>query len=221
MPIEPETRKVILDAAKGSLIDRGYGSLSTRGIAERAGVPLSQIHYHYGSKQNLLLAVLEEENRRLLERQSSLYSSDMPLWKQWEQACDFLEDDLDSGYVRVLQEMIAAGWSGGTVAAALRDLVARARAGRLRSSEVAEATMTVTNLGDQGVEEVHGVIHPPQVALVGFGRVADRPWAVGGLLGVRPVVRATLAADHRASDGHTGGRLLTVIDRLLRSPAQL
>lgn len=120
MPTEPETRKVILDAAKASLVDRGYGSLSTRGIAERAGVPLSQIHYHYGSKQNLLLAVLEEENRRLLERQSRLYSSDMPLWKQWEQACDFLEDDLDSGYVRVLQEMTAAGWSDDEIAEAVR-----------------------------------------------------------------------------------------------------
>lgn len=120
MPTEPETRKVILDAAKASLIDRGYGSLSTRGIAERAGVPLSQIHYHYGSKQNLLLAVLEEENRRLLERQSRLYSSDMPLWKQWEQACDFLDDDLDSGYVRVLQEMTAAGWSDDEIAEAVR-----------------------------------------------------------------------------------------------------
>jgi AcrR family transcriptional regulator len=120
LPTEPETRKVILDAAKASLIDRGYGSLSTRGIAERAGVPLSQIHYHYGSKQNLLLAVLEEENRRLLERQSRLYSSDMPLWKQWEQACDFLDDDLDSGYVRVLQEMTAAGWSDDEIAEAVR-----------------------------------------------------------------------------------------------------
>jgi len=120
LPTEPETRKVILDAAKASLVDRGYGSLSTRGIAERAGVPLSQIHYHYGSKQNLLLAVLEEENRRLLERQSRLYSSDMPLWKQWEQACDFLEDDLDSGYVRVLQEMTAAGWSDDEIAEAVR-----------------------------------------------------------------------------------------------------
>lgn len=117
---EPETRTVILEAAKASLIQSGYGSLSTRRIAERAGVPLSQIHYHYGSKQNLLLAVLEEENRRLLERQSRLYSSEMPLWKQWEQACDFLEDDLDSGYVRVLQEMTAAGWSDDEIAEAVR-----------------------------------------------------------------------------------------------------
>lgn len=117
---EPETRTVILEAAKASLIESGYGALSTRRIAERARVPLSQIHYHYGSKQNLLLAVLEEENRRLLERQARLYSSEMPLWKQWEQACDFLEDDLDSGYVRVLQEMTAAGWSDEAISTAVR-----------------------------------------------------------------------------------------------------
>lgn len=120
MTAEPETRSAILDAAKASLVERGYGGLSTRAIAERAGVPLSQIHYHYGSKQNLVLAVLEAENKQLLERQSRLYASDMPLWKQWEQACDFLEDDLDSGYVRVLQEMTAAGWSDTEIAEAVR-----------------------------------------------------------------------------------------------------
>lgn len=104
---------------------------------------------------------------------------------------------------------------------ALRDLVERARAGRLRSSEMSDPTLTVTNLGDQGAEEVHGVIYPPQVALVGFGRVTERPWASGGLLGVRPTVRATLAADHRASDGHEGSRLLAALDRLLRAPEAL
>ncbi len=81
---------------------------------------MSQIHYHFGSKQNLVLAVLEEENRRLLARQNEMYSSDAPLAKQWEQACDFLDQDIDSGYVRILQEMIAAGWSNPEVAAAVR-----------------------------------------------------------------------------------------------------
>jgi pyruvate dehydrogenase E2 component (dihydrolipoamide acetyltransferase) len=79
----------------------------------------------------------------------------------------------------------------------------------------------VTNLGDQGVESVHGVIHPPQVALVGFGRVVRRPWAVGEMLGIRPVVSVTLAADHRATDGFTGGRYLTAVDRLLQHPEEL
>jgi AcrR family transcriptional regulator len=85
-------------------------------IAETAGVPLSQIHYHFGSKQNLVLELLEQENRRLLGRQAAMFGSDMPLWKQWQQACDFLDDDLESGYVRVLQEMVAAGWSDAEIA---------------------------------------------------------------------------------------------------------
>ncbi|HSC64627.1 MAG TPA: 2-oxo acid dehydrogenase subunit E2, partial [Caldimonas sp.] len=99
----------------------------------------------------------------------------------------------------------------------LRDLVARARRGGLRSSEMADPTITVTNLGDQGVDEVLGVIYPPQVALVGFGRIQDRPWAVDGMLGVRPVVTATLSADHRASTGAEGARFLTALERHLRN----
>jgi len=120
MPAEPSTSQLILESTKAELIDSGYSSLSTRSIAQRAGVPLSQIHYHFGTKQNLVLSVLEEENRKLLERQSLLYSSEIPLWKQWEQACGFLEDDLMSGYVRVLQEMTAAGWADDEIASAVR-----------------------------------------------------------------------------------------------------
>ena len=104
---------------------------------------------------------------------------------------------------------------------AMRDLVTRARAGRLRGTEMSDPTLTVTNLGDQGVESVHGVIYPPQVALVGFGRVVERPWAVDGMLAVRPVVSLTLAADHRATDGFSGGRLLATIDQLLQTPEEL
>ncbi|WP_237546025.1 2-oxo acid dehydrogenase subunit E2 [Streptomyces sp. SID1046] len=95
------------------------------------------------------------------------------------------------------------------------------RSGRLRASETADPTLTVTNLGDQGVEAVFGVIYPPQVALVGLGRVTERPVAVDGMLTVHPTVTATLAADHRASDGATGARLLTAIDRLLQRPEEL
>jgi len=84
-----------------------------------------------------------------------------------------------------------------------------------------DATITVTNLGDQGVEVVHGVIYPPQVALVGFGKVAERPWVEEGRLVVAPVVTASLAADHRASDGHRGGLFLAEIARLLQDPAWL
>jgi pyruvate dehydrogenase E2 component (dihydrolipoyllysine-residue acetyltransferase) len=107
------------------------------------------------------------------------------------------------------------------IMAGVRDLVQRARAGRLRSSEMSDPTLTVTNLGEHGVDLVHGVIYPPQVALVGFGAVRERPWTADGMLGVRPTVTATLAADHRASDGHTGSRLLTLIDRQLQKPETL
>jgi pyruvate dehydrogenase E2 component (dihydrolipoyllysine-residue acetyltransferase) len=107
------------------------------------------------------------------------------------------------------------------IMAGVRDLVQRARAGRLRSSEMSDPTLTVTNLGDRGVDLVHGVIYPPQVALVGFGAVRERPWAIDGMLGVRPIVVATLAADHRASDGHAGGRFLTLIERRLQKPENL
>jgi pyruvate dehydrogenase E2 component (dihydrolipoamide acetyltransferase) len=103
----------------------------------------------------------------------------------------------------------------------LRDLVSRARAGRLQRAEMADPTITVTNLGDLGVESVFGVIYPPQVAMVGFGRVMEQPWAQHGLLGVRPAVIATLSADHRVSDGLRGGRYLTRIDELLQKPEEL
>jgi pyruvate dehydrogenase E2 component (dihydrolipoamide acetyltransferase) len=102
-----------------------------------------------------------------------------------------------------------------------RDLVQRARAGRLRGSELSEATITITNLGEQGVEEVFGIIYPPQVALIGFGKVVERPWAINGMLCVRPVVTATLSADHRVSDGHRGGLFLSALDRWLQEPEKL
>jgi len=103
----------------------------------------------------------------------------------------------------------------------LADLVARARALTLKSSEMTDATITVTNLGDQGVELVAGVIYPPQVALVGFGRVTQRPWVEDGNVVAAPVVTASLAADHRASDGHRGALFLAEIARLLQDPAAL
>lgn len=105
--------------------------------------------------------------------------------------------------------------------AALRDLVQRARAGGLRSSELTDPTVTVTSLGERGAEAVWGVIYPPQVAIIGFGRVVERPWVVDGQVVPRPLVQVSLAADHRVSDGHQGGRLLAAIDRALQSPGTL
>ncbi len=102
--------------------------------------------------------------------------------------------------------------------ARLADLVKRARAGTLRSSEFSDPTITVTNLGDTGVETTFPVIYPPQVAIVGFGRVAMRPWAEGAGIVARPVVVATLAADHRVSDGHRGAAFLVELSRRLQEP---
>ena len=102
-----------------------------------------------------------------------------------------------------------------------QDLVKRARAGSLRSSELSDPTITVTSLGEQGVETVFGVIYPPQVALVGFGKVVERPWVADGAVVPRPVLMASLSADHRVTDGHRGGLFLAEIDRLLQEPQSL
>ena len=118
-----ETRASILGAARERLLADGYANLSTRAVAEAAEVPLSQIHYHFGSKQQLILDLLKAENDRLLERQRAMFGGPEPLWQQWERACDFLDEDVQSGYVRVLQEMIAAGWSDEDVAVRVREYV--------------------------------------------------------------------------------------------------
>jgi pyruvate dehydrogenase E2 component (dihydrolipoamide acetyltransferase) len=103
----------------------------------------------------------------------------------------------------------------------MRDLVQRTRAGRIRSSEIAEPTITVSSLGERGVDAVFGVIYPPQVAIVGFGKVVARPWIVDGAIGPRSVITMTLAADHRVSDGHAGALFLAEIGKLLQEPGKL
>lgn len=118
-----DTRSLIMEAARRRLLADGYAGLSTRKVAEEARVPLSQLHYHFGSKQGLILRLLEEENQGRLDRQRTMYAEQAPLWKRYEQACDYLEDDLESGYVRVLHEMIAAGWSNTEIQAAVRELL--------------------------------------------------------------------------------------------------
>jgi AcrR family transcriptional regulator len=118
-----DTRRRILDAAKARLLADGFAGLSTRKVAEEAGVPLSQLHYHFGSKGGLIIALFEMENSQRLARQTRMYAEDRPLWQRYEQACDFLEDDLESGYVRVLQELVAAGWSNPELGAAVRELL--------------------------------------------------------------------------------------------------
>jgi AcrR family transcriptional regulator len=112
-----DTSRVVLEAAKKMLRQKGYARLSTRDVAAAAGVPLSQIHYHFGSKQGMVLALFEHLNSQLLHRQDAMFHDPtLTLSRQWELACDYLDEDIASGYVRVLQELIAASWSDSAVA---------------------------------------------------------------------------------------------------------
>jgi AcrR family transcriptional regulator len=115
------TRRRIVDAARDVLLERGHGGASTRAVADEAGVRLSLVHYHFGGKQGLLLEVLERENELLLKRQQKLYAAPGPLAEKWRTACDFLDQDIRSGYVRVLWELWAAGLADETLAAGWRD----------------------------------------------------------------------------------------------------
>ena len=103
----------------------------------------------------------------------------------------------------------------------MRDLVQRTRTGRIRSSEISDPTITVSSLGERGVEALYGIIYPPQVAIVGFGKVVTRPWVVDGAIGPRSVVTMTLAADHRVTDGHAGALFLAEIGKLMQEPERL
>ena len=118
---KPETSTTLLEAAKKVLRQNGYSGLSTRDVAAAAGVPLSQIHYHFGSKQGMVLALFEYLNAQLLDRQNALFGdATLKLSEQWDRACDYLDDDIASGYVRVLQELIAASWADAEVAKVVR-----------------------------------------------------------------------------------------------------
>jgi AcrR family transcriptional regulator len=116
-----DTRTLVLEAAKKVLRQSGYSRLSTREVAAAAGVPLSQIHYHFGSKQGMVLALFEYLNAQLLDRQTSLFVNDtVKLSEQWDRACDYLDEDIASGYVRILQELIAASWADAAISKVVR-----------------------------------------------------------------------------------------------------
>jgi len=117
----PVTSTTLLEAAKKVLRQNGYSGLSTRDVAAAAGIPLSQIHYHFGSKQGMVLALFEYLNAQLLDRQNALFGdATLRLSEQWDRACEYLDDDIASGYVRVLQELIAASWADAEVARVVR-----------------------------------------------------------------------------------------------------
>lgn len=130
---KPDTGVMLLEAAKTVLRQKGYAGLSTRDVAAEADVPLSQIHYHFGSKQGMVLALFEYLNDQLLDRQNALFHDPvLKISEQWDKACDYLDDDIASGYVRVLQELFAASWADAEVAKVVRagiigwiDLIAR------------------------------------------------------------------------------------------------
>ena len=116
-----DTRTALLEAAAQVLRERGYAALSTREVAASAGMPLSQIHYHFGSKQGLVLALFEYLNAQLFERQKALFDDpSLSFADQWDRACAYLDDDLASGYVRVMHELSAAGWADAEVGAVVR-----------------------------------------------------------------------------------------------------
>ena len=201
-----ETRSAILDAARQRLLDEGFARLSTRGVADAASVPLSQVHYHFGSKQQLILDLLEAENVRRLARQTQMYAEDRPLWQRYEQACDFLEDDLESGYVRILQEMIAAGWADPAIGARVRDLLQGWL--DLITEVVHEAERTLGPLGPFPAAEVAALIAQAflggeTMLLLGFDR---SQWPVRSALRrfallIRELEEGTSATT--AADGHT------------------
>jgi AcrR family transcriptional regulator len=195
-----DTANSILAAAKQVLIEVGYARFSTRIIAERAGVPLSQIHYHFGSKQRLVLAVLEVENQRLLARQERMFESEIPIWMQWERACDFLEEDLASGYVRVLHEMIAAGWSDPEIAEAVWGQLKGWQ--RILASVAERAERQLGGLGPFTAAEVGALAGLPFIGaevyiLLGVGET-DMP-ARSALWKVGQVIRALEEGAHHES----------------------
>ena len=168
-----DTRAAIIDAARARLRVDGHAGISTRKVAEAAGVPVSQLHYHFGSKEGLLLAVLESENQRLLERQARMYSADRPLWQRYEQACDFLDEDVESGYVRILQEMVAEGWTNPAVGASVRELLSGWYA--LLTDVAGEAEARFGSLGPFTAQEVatligNAFIGSEALILLGFDR---------------------------------------------------
>jgi AcrR family transcriptional regulator len=188
-----ETAIRILDAARSRLLEEGYAGLSTRTVADIAGVPLSQIHYHFGGKQGLVLALLEWETRQLLERQQRMYGTETPLWKRYEQACDFLDEDLASGYVRVLQEMIAAGWSDGEIAKQVTALLRGWFA--LLESFAAEAESRFGSLGPFTSGEVAALIGLSFMGGESMILLGDKEWADTARTALRSVAKLIRMAE--------------------------
>lgn len=218
-----EMRRTIAAAMARSKREIPHYYLSTEVNLSRASAWLAGQNAQRSVAERLLMAVL------------FLKSTALAL-KKYPEMNGFYRDGAFAPSERVHVGVAISLRQGGLIAPAIRDtdqrsldqlmadladLVKRARAFTLRSSEFSDPTVTVTNLGDQGVDLVHGVIYPPQVALVGFGRVSERAWAEGGNITAGPGVTASLSADHRVSDGHRGTLFLAELARLLQEPEKL
>lgn len=177
-----ETAERILAAARECLLADGFAAMSTRKVAAEAGVPLSQVHYHFGSKEELILAVLRGENERLLERQSHMFRQSLPVWRRWEIACDFFDQDLESGYVRVLQEMVAGGWSS----EAIRAEVSAMLMGWF------DALMELARSADDAGLSFGKFTHEDTVALVGAAFMGAESMILLGIEGPRVPLRRAL-----------------------------
>lgn len=200
-------------------------------------------HYYLETRIDMhrTLSWMEEENRRrpvehrllpvaLLLRATVLALRDVPdLNGYWKDDQLRVNESIHLGFAISLRQgglivpaiLNAESKNLDEIMAAMSDLIQRTRAGRLRSSELTEGTVTVTNLGDRGVETVYGVIYPPQVALVGMGKITEQPWVHDGGLVVRPILTATLAGDHRATDGRRGAQFLESLTKWIQQPEKL
>lgn len=200
-------------------------------------------HYYLSTSINMSPALqwLEEENKKrpikerilpaaLLIRAVVLALIEIPeLNGFWENDAPKISNIINPGIAIALRKeglitpaLLNAGeMSLDETMKSLDDLITRTRAGKLRNTEITQQTITITNLGDLGVESVFGVIYPPQVAIVGLGRIMNAPWAQEDTLSVRKVMQATLSGDHRATDGRTGALFLEKLNEILQHPQEL
>jgi pyruvate dehydrogenase E2 component (dihydrolipoamide acetyltransferase) len=215
-------RMAVAAAMSRSNRDIPHYYLETKADMSKALEWLRQANKERAVQQRLLPAVL------LIKATAMALKAVPDLNAYWENGLQ-RQPDINIGFVVSLRTgglMIPAiphadQRSVDELMSSLNDIIPRARALKLRSSELSESTMTISNLGEGNVETMYGVIYPPQVAIVGFGGITEKPWAENGMLAVRPVLTITLAADHRATDGATGSRFLTVLKNNLQNPSSL
>lgn len=173
----------LLDAAKRVLLAEGYAGLSTRAVATEAGTQMSQIRYHFGSKEGMVLALFEHMNDALIARQAeTFHRTDLSVSQKWARACDYLEQDLASGYVRVLQELMAVGWSNPAVGDAVRRAIAQWQG--LILELVRDVERQTGSLGPFRAEEI--------ATLIGAAFIGSESLILLGFDGARHPMRAAL-----------------------------